>query len=40
MLQPMKGLVYLLINPAMPGIVKIGLTTQQNVKALSFLLKN
>lgn len=24
----MKGLVYLLTNPAMPGIVKIGLTTR------------
>jgi T5orf172 domain len=28
----MKGLVYLLINPAMPGIVKIGLTTRGDMK--------
>lgn len=28
----MKGLVYLLTNPAMPGIVKIGLTTRGDMK--------
>jgi T5orf172 domain len=28
----MKGIVYLLTNPAMPGIVKIGLTTRGDMK--------
>lgn len=28
----MKGLVYLLTNPAMPGIVKIGLTTRDDMQ--------
>jgi T5orf172 domain len=28
----MKGLVYLLTNPAMPGIVKIGLSTRSDIK--------